>query len=104
MKCYFCNSILQVEYSGNICYNCPEKTGFIFSGSSYNPTIVFILFYIDNYLIELDLENENTVIHYYEGITFSSTVDKIFESNDISITPFTARSWLNRILKLRAFS
>lgn len=88
------------------CYSCPVKVRYLMSGTRPNLEIVYITFYMDNFSIELTVDDQ--VTRLFDGPkvpVFGFISSPVVQLNYlIDITPANARDWLTKLLNLKTFA
>jgi hypothetical protein len=100
MNCTFCQTNIDNSSVGPCAYFCNHCNTDYYYNDESPQELLYITFELDNYLIELDINNK--LCKLYKGSPINNkymfTLDYI-----PNITPNNANYWLNRFLNLKVF-
>jgi hypothetical protein len=105
INCYFCSTELE-HHGGGIfkCFVCPHMVTYICSGSSAKIHVRTVDIVLNPYVISLEQDSKHCVLYEYFQLG-GDWPDRILFLNYLpEITPDNAIQWIERFLKLRAFS
>jgi len=84
------------------CQFCPVTTNLIVNGSISNPNIAYIQFQQDQFMIELNQDDQTTIL--FAGPVNARLSQMLKLSYLVPVNPNNFHNWLSKLLNLKAFS
>jgi len=112
MNCPFCHSLLILVDYDRVCLKCPFEVSFLYDPSDQFYT--HISFHLPNYTLLVIINGLSSIepglylypgYHYYNSGSILHDTAKMIFYPDIptDLSPFNVESYIDRLLKLRAF-
>ena len=106
MKCPFCKEFSETYDDGPYkIYSCTNHQDWLIEYPEPNPLGNWIGISNDNYLIELIVDDNKTALYDLKNLPNDPDDHSCLRINYlIDANPHNAQEWINRLLKLKAFS